>query len=128
MDTLFTKAQHNRYQPRRKKTPCLFGFQHYMMSTCIPLSRLKIFCCRGRSGCHSTCNSDSQLSVDSYRGSEILSPDTVTALNKNNMRSDQEVAQPKPNQTLSLKPKRAITDTTKLKIALKIGYAHLSSN
>ena len=34
----------------------------------------------------------------------------------------------KPNQTLSLKPKLAITDITKLKISLKSGYAHLSSN
>ena len=68
------------------------------------------------------------LLIHSYRGSELLSPDTGTALNKNNMSSDQEVAQPKPNQTLSLKPKRAITDITKLKIALKSGYAHLSSN
>ena len=34
----------------------------------------------------------------------------------------------KPNQTLSLKPKHAITDITKLKISLKSGYAHLSSN
>ena len=33
-----------------------------------------------------------------------------------------------PNQTLSLKPKPAITDTTKLKISLKSGYAHLSYN
>ena len=34
----------------------------------------------------------------------------------------------KPNQTLSLKPKLAIIDITKLKISLKSGYAHLSSN
>ena len=38
--------------------------------------------------------------VDSYRGSEILSPGSGTALNKNNMSSDQEVAQPKPNPVL----------------------------
>ena len=126
-NTLVTKAQHKRYHPRRKKTPCLFSFQHHMMSICIPLSRLKIFCCEVRSGCHSTCNSDSQLSVDSYRGSEILPPGTGTALNKNNMSSDQEFCH-NPNQALSLKPKNAITDITKLKISLKSGYVHLSSN
>ena len=75
---------------------------------------------------YSTSSSDSQLSVDSYRGSEILSPGNGTTLNKNNMSSDQEVAQ--PNQTLSFKPKLAITDIAKLKISLKSGYAHLSSN
>ena len=78
-----------------------------------------MFCCEERSGCHSTCNSDSQLPIDSYRGSEILSPGTDTALNKNYMSSDQELAQPKP--TLSLKPKLAITDKTKLKVSLKVG-------
>ena len=48
----------------------------------------------------------------------------VTALNKNHMSSDQELAQLKPNPVLN--PKRAINDITKLKISLKSGYAHLS--
>ena len=59
-----------------------------------------MFCCEERSGCHSTCNSDSQLSVDSCRGNEILPPGTATALNKNHMSSNQEVAQVKPNPVL----------------------------
>ena len=50
--------------------------------------------------CHSACNSDLQLSVDLYRGDEILSPGTGAALNKNNMSNDWEVAQPKPNPVL----------------------------
>ena len=45
-------------------------------------------------------NSDSQLSVDSYRGSVILPQGTATALNKDHMSCDQEVAQPKPNHVL----------------------------
>ena len=75
---------------------------------------LKIFCCGERLGCHSTCNSGSQLSVDSYGGSEILSSGTGTALNKNNMNSLTRKWL-NPNQTLSLKPKRTITNTTIIK-------------
>ena len=56
-----------------------------------------MFCCEERSGCHSTY---SQLSVVSYRGNEILPPGTATALNKNHMSSNQEVAQVKPNPVL----------------------------
>ena len=66
----------------------------------LPLSRLNIFCCGERTGRHSTYNSDSQLSVDSYTGSEILSQGTGTALNKNSMNSDQVVALPKPYPVL----------------------------
>ena len=59
-----------------------------------------MFYCGERSGCYSTCNSDSQLSVDSYSGREILSPGTGTSLNKNNMSSNQEVVQLKTNPVL----------------------------
>ena len=62
-----------------------------------------MFCCWERSGCHSACNSDSQLSVDSYSGRETLSPGSGTTLNKNNMSSNQEVAQLKPNPVLKAK-------------------------
>ena len=51
--------------------------------------------------CHSPHNSDSQLSVESYSGSEILSQGTDTVWNKNYMSSVQEVTQSKPNQTIS---------------------------
>ena len=54
----------------------------------ILLYQNQVFCCGERPGCHLTCNSDSQLSVDSYRGSEILSPGNGTTLNKNNTSSD----------------------------------------
>ena len=37
---LITKAQHNKYQPRRKKTPCLLM---HMMSTCIHNQGWKYF-------------------------------------------------------------------------------------
>ena len=70
--------------------------------------------------CHSACNIDLQLSVDLYMGGVILSPGTGTAWKENNMSNDQEVTQPKPNPVLE------ITDTTKLKISLKSGYAPLS--
>ena len=50
--------------------------------------------------CHSTCNSDSQLSVDSFRGNEILSLGTGTVWNKNSMSNVQEVTQPKPNPVI----------------------------
>ena len=86
----------------------------------------KVFCCGERSDCHSTCNSDSQLSVDSYRGSEILSPGNATTLNKTTRAVTRKWHN--PDQTLSLKPKPAISDITKLKISLKSGYAHLSFN
>ena len=59
-----------------------------------------MFYCGEKLGCHSTCNSDSQLSVDSYSGGEILSPGTGTTLNKNNISSNQKVPQLKPNPDL----------------------------
>ena len=66
------------------------------------LIKVTLFCCEERSGCHSTCNSYSQLSVNSYRVSELLPPPpgTGTALNKDHMSSHQEVAQPKLNPVL----------------------------
>ena len=45
--------------------------------------------------------------MDSYSGREILSPGTGTTLNKNSMSSNQKWHN--SNQTLSLKPKHAIT-------------------
>ena len=49
------------------------------------------------------CNSDLHLSVDSYRGSEILPQGSATALNKDHMSCDQDLWH-NPNQSLSLKP------------------------
>ena len=125
-NTLVTKAQNKRYQPRRKKTPCLLAFNITWCQLANHNQGWKYFAVR-----------KDQVAIQPVTVihnfllihiGEVKYCPKVLLLLWTKITWAVTRKWHKLNQTLSFKPKLAITDITKLKISLKSGYAHLSFN
>ena len=113
------------YQPRRNKTPYLFSFQHHWCQpayhnqgwTYFALGKEQV-AIQPRTVIHNVWLIHKGQVKFCHQVRVLLWTKIAWALTRKWYN---------PNQTLSLKPERAITDITKLKISLKSGYAHFFS-